>query len=193
MAEVVTLIPAVINAFRSIAGIISAVKESKDKLKEAADKSEVAEQVEAEIESKLATYSDWTGNLVKYAQCLRSYKAIQGEVSGLRGIEDSLCTLLGVTADEELTRSHLRQIEAKVTFLKETTKGNIEAADAAQIMRLVEDTKGHIDKSRARIDIKDFGYIKSEILAASRDAGKLAVTFNARLDTLIDGLMLVAT
>ena len=77
--------------------------------------------------------------------------------------------------------------------LKETTKGNIEAADAAQIMRLVEDTKGHIDKSRARIDIKDFGYIKSEILAASRDAGKLAVTFNARLDTLIDGLMLVAT
>ena len=192
MAEVITLIPSVINAFKSIAGIISAVKESKDKLKEATDKSEVAEQVEAEIESKLATYSDWTGNLVKYAQCLKSYKAIQDKVSELRGIEDSLCVLLGVTADEELTRNHLRQIEDKVTFLKETAKGNLEVTDTAQIMRLVEDTQGHIAKSRARIDLKDFSYIKNEIFAASRDAAKLAVTFNARIDTLIDGVMLVS-
>lgn len=192
MAEAITLIPSVINAFKSIAGIISAVKESKDKLKGATDKSEVAEQVEAEIESKLETYSDWTGNLVKYAQCLKSYKAIQDEVSELRRIEDSLCVLLGVTADEELTRNHLRQIEDKVTFLKETTKGNIDVTDTAQIMRLVDDTRGHIDKSRARIDLKDFSYITKEIFAASRDAAKLAVTFNARIDTLIDGVMLVA-
>lgn len=152
----------------------------------------VAEQIQAELESKLATYSEWTGNLVKYAQCLRSYKAIEDEISELRRIEDSLCTLLGITADEDLTRQHLRQVEEKVTFLRETSKENLDVVDAAQIMRLVDDTRRHIDMSRARIDIKDFGYIKDEMLGASRDAANLVVTFNARIDALIDGLMSVA-
>lgn len=35
--------------------------------------------------------------------------------------------------------------------------------------------------ARARINIKDFAYIKDEILKASRDAANLAVTFNARM------------
>lgn len=188
----VMLIPAIIEAFGSIAGIINSVKESKDKLKEAADKTKVAEQIEAELESKLETYSDWTGNLVRYAQCLRSYKAIEDEVAEVRGIEDSLCALLEVTADEDLTRQYLRQLEEKITFLRETSKENLDPVDAAQILRLADDTRRHIDMSRARIDIKDFGYIKDEILSASRDAANLVVTFNARMDALIDGLMSVA-
>ena len=188
----VMLIPAIIEAFGSIAGIISSVKESKDKLREAADKTKVAEQIEAELESKLETYSDWTGNLVRYAQCLRSYKAIEDEVTEVRGIEDSLCALLEVTADEDLTRQYLRQLEEKVTFLRETSKENLDPVDAAQILRLADDTRRHVDMSRARIDIKDFGYIKDEILSASRDAANLVVTFNARMDALIDGLMSVA-
>lgn len=192
MAQMVVLIPAVIEAFKSIAGIISSVKESKDKLREAADKTMVAEQIQAELEGKLATYSEWTGNLVKYAQCLRSYKAIEDEVSEVRKIEDSLCTLLDITADEDLTRQHLRQIEEKVTFLRETSKENLDVVDAAQIMRLVDDTRRHIDMSRAHIDIKDFGYIKDETLGASRDAANLVVMANARMDALIDGLMSVA-
>lgn len=187
----VMLIPAIIEAFGSIAGIISSVKESKDKLREAADKTKVAEQIEAELESKLETYSDWTGNLVRYAQCLRSYKAIEDEVTEVRGIEDSLCALLEVTADEDLTRQYLRQLEEKVTFLRETSKENLDPVDAAQILRLADDTRRHVDMSRARIDIKDFGYIKDEILRASRDAANLVVTFNARMDALIDGLMSV--
>jgi len=188
----VMLIPAIIEAFGSIAGIINSVKESKDKLREAADKTKVAEQIEAELESKLETYSDWTGNLVRYAQCLRSYKAIEDEVSEVRGIEDSLCALLEVTADEDLTRQYLRQLEEKVTFLRETSKENLDPVDAAQILRFADDTRRHVDMSRARIDIKDFGYIKDEILRASRDAANLVVTFNARMDALIDGLMSVA-
>lgn len=190
--SMVMLIPAIIEAFGSIAGIISSVKESKDKLREAADKTKVAEQIEAELESKLETYSDWTGNLVRYAQCLRSYKAIEDEVTEVRGIEDSLCALLEVTADEDLTRQYLRQLEEKVTFLRETSKENLDPVDAAQILRLADDTRRHVDMSRARIDIKDFGYIKDEILRASRDAANLVVTFNARMDALIDGLMSVA-
>ena len=188
----VMLIPAIIEAFGSIAGIISSVRESKDKLREAADKTKVAEQIEAELESKLETYSDWTGNLVRYAQCLRSYKAIEDEVTEVRGIEDSLCALLEVTADEDLTRQYLRQLEEKVTFLRETSKENLDPVDAAQILRLADDTRRHVDMSRARIDIKDFGYIKDEILRASRDAANLVVTFNARMDALIDGLMSLA-
>ena len=190
--SMVMLIPAIIEAFGSIAGIISSVKESKDKLREAADKTKAAEQIEAELESKLETYSDWTGNLVRYAQCLRSYKAIEDEVTEVRGIEDSLCALLEVTADEDLTRQYLRQLEEKVTFLRETSKENLDPVDAAQILRLADDTRRHVDMSRARIDIKDFGYIKDEILRASRDAANLVVTFNARMDALIDGLMSVA-
>lgn len=193
MAQMITLIPMIVEAFRSISGIITSVREAKDKLREAADKAAVAEQIEAELESRLDTYSEWTGNLVHYAQCLRSYKAIEDEVTNLRGVEDSLCALLGVTADEDLTRQYLRQIEEKVTFLRQTSKENIDPVDAAQLMRLADDTRRHSDMSRARIDIKDFGYIKDEMLQASRDAAQVVVTFNARMDALIDGLMSVAT
>ena len=188
---IVTLIPTIIEAFSSIGGIISSVRESKDKLREATDKTRAAEQMEAELEGKLDTYSEWAGNLVKYSQCLRSYKAIEDEVTDIRGIEDSLCTLLDVTADEDLTRQYLRQIEEKVTFLRETSKESLDPVDTAQVMRLADDTRRHIDMARARIDIKDFGYIKDEILRASRDAANLVVTFNARIDALIDGLMSV--
>ena len=96
-----------------------------------------------------------------------------------------------MTADEDLTRQYLRQVEEKVTFLRETSKENLDPVDAAQVMRLADDTRRHIDMARARIDIKDFGYIKDEILRASRDAANLVVTFNARIDALIDGLMSV--
>lgn len=193
MAQMITLIPAIIEAFRSIGGIMGSVRETKTKLAEAADKTAVAEEVQAELDSKLATYSDWTGGLVKYAQCLRSYKAIEDKAMELKGTEESLCALLGVTADEDLTRQYLREVEDKVTFLRQTSKENLDAVDAADIMRLADSTRRHVDMSRARIDIKDFAYIKDEMLAASRDGGKLVVTFNARMDALIDGLMSVAT
>jgi len=193
MAQMITVIPMIVAAFASISGIINSVREAKGKLREATDKTAVAEQIEAELESELGTYSEWTGNLVRYAQCLRSYKAVADEVTNLRGVEDSLCALLGVTADEDLTRQYLRQVEEKVTFLRQTSKENIDPVDAAQLMRLADDTRRHSDMSRARIDIKDFGYIKDEMLQASRDAAQVVVTFNARMDALIDGLMSVAT
>lgn len=49
MAQMITLIPMVVEAFRSISGIITSVREAKDKLREAADKAAVAEQIEAEL------------------------------------------------------------------------------------------------------------------------------------------------
>ena len=193
MAQMLTLIPTIITAFSSIAGIIVSVKESKEKLRDADDKVKAAEQIEAELEEKLETYTDWTSNLVKYAQCLRAYKIIEDEVSELKGIEDSLCALLGVTADEELTQQYLDQIEEKVTFLRETSKENMDNVDASNILGLADDTRRHVDMSRARLDIKDFAYIKDEILEASRNAGNSMVTYNARMDALIDGLMSVTT
>jgi len=191
MAQMLTLIPAIISAFSSIGGIIASVKESKDRLREADDKVKAAEQLEVDLEDKLDTYTEWTGNLVKYAQCLRAYKIIEDEVTDLRGIEDSLCALLGVTADEDLTQQYLDQIEEKVTFLRETSKENLDNVDASYILGLADDTRRHVDMSRARLDIKDFAYIKEEILQAGRDAGNLVVTYNARMDALIDGLMSV--
>jgi hypothetical protein len=193
MTQMVTLIPGIISAFSAITGIINSVKESKDKLSGADDKVRVAEQIEVELDQKLEIYSEWAGNLVKYSQCLRSYKIIEEEVANLRGIEDRLCAILGVTADEDLTRQYLRQIEEKVTFLRETSKENLDNVDAASILRLADETRRHIDMSRARIDIKDFAYIKDEILRASRGAANLVVTFNARINALIDGLMSVST
>ena len=192
MAQAITLIPLVIEAFRSIDGIIDAVKTSKDRLKGAADKADAASQVDTDLERNLEAYSEWTGNLVKFAQTLRTYKSIQDEIAELRGIEDSLRTILGVTADEDLTEQHFRQIEEKIIFLRETAKDNLDVVDAAQVLRLVDDTRRHIDMSRARLDIKDFAYIRDEVSDASRDAANLVVTFNARMDALIDGLMSVA-
>ena len=179
MLEIVT----VIEAFKSIQGVISAVRSSREKLKEGK-----AAEVEKEIDGNLEIYRKWTGNLVKYSQCLRAYKAIEDKVQDLKGIEDNLCTLLGVTADEELTKKYMNDVEVKVTFLKQMDKTNLDPVDEDQIKRLADETTGCIQRSAARLEVKDFAFIGEQIRDASRSAEKVRVTFTARMDQLIEGL-----
>ncbi len=189
MAEVLALVPSLVQGFRAISDFISSVRESKDKLKSLEDKTQVAEQVEQEIEEKIATqYGLWKANLQRFADCLRAYKSITDMTSDISSVVENFRSSLDATKDANLVSKNLEAIESKLFSLKSTAMDNIDPADAMLLSNDIDTLNDEIVSSRTRLEYQDWNGIEEDMRDSYRAMVEVTMTFSNRIDQLIDGI-----
>jgi len=189
MVEMLALVPSLVQGFRAISEFIISVRESKDKLKSIEDKNQVAEQVEQEIEEKIATqYGLWKANLQRFADCLRAYKSITDMTSDISSIVENFRSSLDATKDANLVSKNLEIIESKLFSLKSTAIDNIDPADAMLLSNDIDTLNDEIVSSRTRLEYQDWDGIGDDMRDSYRAMVEVTMTFSNRIDQLIDGI-----
>ena len=189
MAEMMALAPTLVQGFRAIAKIIADIRESKDKLKKAEDKAQIAEEVQEEIENSLATeYSLWTANLQRFADCLRAYKMIADTTSDLSSVVENFRSSLEAAKDKNLVSKNLDIIQTKLFSLQSTATGNIDPADAMLLSSNTNRLNDRVVSSRTRLNYEDWDEIGNDMREANMAMTEVTMTFSNRVDQLIDGM-----
>lgn len=189
MAEMLALAPSLVQGFRAIAKIIGDIRQSKDKLKSAEDKAQIAEEVQEEIENSLATeYSLWTANLQRFADCLRAYKAIADLTSDLSSVVENFRSSLEAAKDKNLVSKNLDIIQTKLFSLQSTATGNIDPADAMLLSSNTNRLNDRVVSSRTRLNYEDWDEIGNDMREANMAMTEVTMTFSNRVDQLIDGM-----
>lgn len=189
MAEMLALAPSLVQGFRAIAKIIGDIRQSKDKLKSAEDKAQIAEEVQEEIENSLATeYSLWTANLQRFADCLRAYKTIADLTSDLSSVVENFRSSLEAAKDKNLVSKNLDIIQTKLFSLQSTATGNIDPADAMLLSSNTDRLNDRVVSSRTRLNYEDWNEIGNDMREANMAMTEVTMTFSNRVDQLIDGM-----
>lgn len=189
MAEMLALAPSLVQGFRAIAKIIGDIRQSKDKLKSAEDKAQIAEEVQEEIENSLATeYSLWTANLQRFADCLRAYKTIADLTSDLSSVVENFRSSLEAAKDKNLVSKNLDIIQTKLFSLQSTATGNIDPADAMLLSSNTDRLNDRVVSSRTRLNYEDWDEIGNDMREANMAMTEVTMTFSNRVDQLIDGM-----
>ena len=189
MAEMMALAPTLVQGFRAIAKIIGDIRESKDKLKSAEDKARIAEQIDEEIEEKIATeYGAWKANLQRFADCLRAYKSIADETSDLNSVIDNFRSSLDAIKDANLVSKNLESIEAKLFSLRSRATENVDPGDAMLLSNDIRRVNEVVVSARTRLEYEDWDGIGNDMRAAYRALTEVTMTFSNRVDQLIDGM-----
>ena len=189
MAEMMSLAPTLVQGFRSIAGIISDIRESKNKLKDAEDKAQMAEQIDREIEEKLATeYGFWKANLQRYADCLRAYKDISDKTSDLGSVVENFRSSLEATKDKNLVSKNIDIIQMKLFELGAIASDNVDPADAQLLSSNTGRVGERVVSAGTRLDYEDWDEIDNEMREAFMALTEISMTFSSRVDQLLDGL-----
>ena len=189
MAEMMTLAPALVQGFRAIAKIIADIRESKNKLKSAEDKAQIAEEVQEEIENKIATeYSLWTANLQRFADCLRAYKTLADLTSDLSSVVENFRSSLEATKDKNLVSKNLDIIQTKLFGLQSTPSDNIDPTDAMLLSSNTGRVNDRIVSSRTRLEYEDWDEICNDMREGNMALTEITMTFSNRVDQLIDGM-----
>ena len=189
MAEMMALAPALVQGFRAIAAIIGDIRQSKDKLKTAEDKTQIAEEIDREIEEKIATeYGLWKANLLRFADCLRACKDIADTTSDLGSIVENFRSSLEATKDKNLVSKNLDVIQTKLFSLQATTSENIDPADAMLLSSNTGRVSDRVVSAGTRLDYEDWDEINNEMREAYMALTEISMTFSSRVDQLIDGI-----